>query len=97
VAPVVDRQLEETWVSGKFVVDPDIRAALPSGVAELTLHALPSSSRRDATAIAPAAWNRLCQMLGDGRRARVSLPSGSWYRMVASMHLTIDDGLSWRL
>ena len=92
VAPVVDRQLEETWVSGKFVMDPDIRVGLPRGPAQLTLHALPSA---EGMPVAASAWNKLCEMLGDGKTAQVKLPVGSWYRMLGSMELTIDDGLSW--
>ena len=50
---------------------------------------------------APAAWNQLCQLL-DGldpeKEDKKAAPSvtvlpGSWYRLLCSMNLTIDDGL----
>jgi len=94
VAPLVARELGETWVSGRFVLDPDLQAGLPSGRADLTLHAIPVSSGTGAIT-SPSVWNRLCAMLGDGRTARLRLPRGSWYRMRCSMNLTIDDQLSW--
>ena len=81
-------------MSGRFVLDPDLQAGLPSGRADLTLHAIPVSSGTGAIT-SPSVWNRLCAMLGDGRTARVRLPRGSWYRMRCSMNLTIDDQLSW--
>jgi hypothetical protein len=95
VAPVVDRELDLTWITGRFRVDDDLRAALPFGTATLTLHAIPSRGTRRTAPSAPAAWNLLCDVLGDGRQATITFPFGSWYRLLCSMDLTIDDGLDW--
>ena len=96
VAPVADRGgLEQTWITGTFVVDPDIRAALPSGVASLRLHAVRRNPKMPAAPSAPESWNLLCEMLGDGNSARITIPGGSWYRLLCSMDLRIDDGLDW--
>jgi hypothetical protein len=108
VSPVAERGLDRAWITGTFTVDEDLRIARPSGVASLIIHAARSPERAPAapssaapaatgTAIpaAPRAWNLLCKMLGDGDRAQISLPTGSWYRLVCSMDLTIDDGLDW--
>jgi hypothetical protein len=95
VAPVANRGLERSWISGTFTVDDDLRIVHPSGVATITLHAargVPGAPRIPA---APRAWNLLCKMLGSRERADIELPTGSWYRMLLSMDLTIDDGLDW--
>jgi hypothetical protein len=76
-------------------MDDDIRADLPSGVATLTLHAIPPVKQRPSAPATPDAWNTLCELLGDGQRAEITLPTGSWYRLLCSMDLTIDDGLDW--
>lgn len=96
VAPVADRGgLAQTWITGTFVVDSDIRAALPTGLATLTLHAVKADSSQPSRSAAPPGWNLLCGILGDGQEARVTLTSGSWYRLLCSMDLMIDDGLDW--
>jgi hypothetical protein len=98
VAPIVDRILDEpldqTWVEGTFEVD-DVRVALPLGEVTLTLHAIPSEGEGALASPTAVAWNLLCRMLGDGQRAQIALPTGTWYRLLCSMNLTIDDGLSW--
>jgi len=93
VAPVGERPEPPAWISGKFLLDPDIRVQLPFGVATLTLHTVAGLRTGASTPSPPAAWNGLCALLGDGRRAQVRLATGSWYRLVCSMDLTIDDGL----
>jgi hypothetical protein len=95
VAPVANRGLERSWISGTFTVDDDLRLVHPSGVATITLHAARGVPGAPRTPAAPRAWNLLCKMLGDGERADISLPTGSWYRLLLSMDLTIDDGLDW--
>jgi hypothetical protein len=96
VAPVgVRGDLEPTWITGTLTMDDDIRADLPSGVATLTLHAIPPVKQRPSAPATPDAWNTLCELLGDGQRAEITLPTGSWYRLLCSMDLTIDDGLDW--
>jgi hypothetical protein len=95
VAPVVDRNLELTWITSTFTVEDDLRAAMPIGTATLTLHEVPRDDARRAAPSAPAAWNLLCKMLGDGRQATTTFGFGSWYRLIFSMDLTIDDGLDW--
>jgi hypothetical protein len=95
VAPVADRNLELTWITSTLTVDGDLRAALPIGTATLTLHAVPRDDARPAAPSAPAAWNLLCEVLGNGRKATLTFAFGSWYRLLCSMDLTIDDGLDW--
>jgi hypothetical protein len=95
VCPVVDRGLEPTWITGTFTLDDDFRVALPTGTARLTLHAVEPDPRDPSAPATPDSWNLLCRMLGDGRRADLRLPAGSWYRLQSSMDLTIDDGLEW--
>ena len=90
VAPIAHRDLDRSWVTGTFRVDGDVRAQLPVGIATLTLHAAPAGLGDTS---APAAWNRLCDALGDGRSATISVTTGNWYRLLCSMDLTIDDGL----
>jgi len=91
--PVVNRELERTWVTTRFVVDSDISVSFPTDIATLTLHAVPIDSSSEPSS-GPAMWNRLCQMLGDGRTAQLRLGAGSRYRIRCSMKLTIDDSLS---
>jgi hypothetical protein len=95
VSPVTDRGLEPAWITGTFVVDDDFRIARPSGIARLTFHAVENDRKAPTAPAAGPYWNLLCEMLGDGRRADVSLPTGSWYRLLCSMDLSIDDGLDW--
>ncbi len=96
VAPVSERGgLAPAWITGRFMLDDDMRAALPSGTASLTLHAVRPDSTRPSTPAAPLAWNLLCEILGDGRSAKVAVTGGSWYRLLCSMDLRIDDGLDW--
>ena len=96
VSPVADRGLEKAWIMGTFTVDDDLRIARPSGVVNLALQAVRSDSRSPSSPAAPKYWNLLCEMLGDGDRANISVPTGAWYRLLCSMDLTIDDGLDWR-
>ena len=95
VSPVVDRGLDQAWIAGTFVVDDDFEIARPSGIARLRLHAVGSDKKEPLAPSAGRYWNALCEMLGDGRRADISLPTGSWYRLRCSMDLSIDDGLDW--
>jgi hypothetical protein len=96
VAPVAVRgDFKLSWITGTMRVDPDLRADLPGGVASLVLHAVLPDETRPTSSQTPKAWNTLCRMLGGGERAEVTLPGGSWYRLVCSMNLTIDDGLDW--
>jgi hypothetical protein len=95
VSPVADRGLAKTWITGTFTVDDDLRIARPSGVASLTIHAVEPDPKLPSAPSASPYWNLLCEMLGDGSRAQISLPTGSWYRLLCSMDLTIDDGLDW--
>ena len=97
VAPVAERgTLEPSWVTGTVSVDPDMRVALPTGIATLTLHAVRNHAGGSrARSTAPRAWNQLCEMLGDGHEARLTAAGGNWYRLLCSMDLTIDDGLDW--
>ena len=95
-SPVADRGLLPSWITGAFVVDADVRATLPLGAATLTLHAIPPDPQAPAAPSAPDSWNLLCKMLGDDRTAQIRLPTGTCYRMVCSMDLKIDDGLTWR-
>jgi hypothetical protein len=96
VAPVVVRgDLQQNWITGTLAVDADIRAHLPTGTATLTLHAVQPDGTQPSASSTPEAWNMLCALLGDGKTAEVTLPSGSWYRLRCSMDLTIDDGLDW--
>jgi hypothetical protein len=95
VSPVADRGLDKAWITGTFTVDDDLRIARPSGVASLTIHAVEPDSKLPSAPSASPYWNLLCEMLGDGRSAQISLPTGSWYRLLCSMDLTIDDGLDW--
>jgi hypothetical protein len=95
VSPVADRGLDKAWITGTFAVDDDLRIARPSGVASLTIHAAGPDPNLPSTPSASLYWNLLCEMLGDGSRAQISLPTGSWYRLLCSMDLTIDDGLDW--
>lgn len=92
-SPIGDRGLERTWITGTFTVDDGLRIASPSGVASLTLHAVPPNANAPTAPSSGTYWNLLCEMLGDGTRAKVSLPTGSWYRLLCSMDFTIDDGL----
>jgi hypothetical protein len=94
-SPVANRGLEKAWITGMFAVDEGLRIARPSGVVTLTLHAVPPEAKAPSAPSSSAYWNLLCQMLGDGATARISLPTGSWYRILCSMDLTIDDGLDW--
>jgi hypothetical protein len=97
VAPVANRGLERCWISGTFTVGDDLQIAQPSGVVSLTLHAARHDPKTPAFS-APRYWNLLCRMLGGDERgdeAKVDLPTGSWYRLLLSMDLTIDDGLDW--
>jgi hypothetical protein len=96
VAPVATRGgLKQTWITGTLAMDDDLQAHLPSGVATIKLHAVPPVEQRRSAPSAPQAWNMLCRMLGDGTTAEVTLPTGSWYRLLCSMDLRIDDGLDW--
>jgi hypothetical protein len=96
VAPVAVRgELRSTWITGSMVLDDDVRADLPAGVARLTLHSVESDEKSPTAAAASPAWNTLVQLLGGGSQAEVTLPTGSWYRLLCSMNLTIDDGLDW--
>jgi hypothetical protein len=95
ISPVADRGLPKTWITGAFTIDEDLRIALPTGTAYLTLHAAEADPNPTVPS-APPSWNLLCRMLGDGRRARIRFPAGSWYRLFGSMDLTIDNGLEWR-
>jgi hypothetical protein len=95
VSPVAKNGLEQAWINGTFTVDDDFRIAMPSGVVSLTMHAVPPDASAPSAPSAPDSWNRLCRMLGDGRRAEISLPTGSWYRLLFSMDLSIDNGLRW--
>jgi hypothetical protein len=89
VAPVAVRDLSKTWITGTFVVDDDLRIALPSGVVDLTVH-----YRGEA----PKGWQQLCKILGidEGGSRRISFPTGSWYRLQCSMSLNIDNGLEFK-
>jgi len=95
VSPVADRGLYNAWITGTFVVDDGLRIARPSGIAGLTLHAVEPDAKAASAPSAGTYWNLLCKMLGDGNLAQISLPTGSWYRLLCSMDLTIDDGLDW--
>jgi hypothetical protein len=91
VSPVGETALREqwqsdtTWITGKFVLDGDARIARPGGTVGLTFTAVPS---------APGAWLSLCRLLGipNGGSGRISMPSGSWYRLRCSMDFIVDDG-----
>jgi hypothetical protein len=96
VAPVSTRgALRQAWITGTFEVDADVRAALPTGIATLTLHAAEPDTNNPSRPSAPGSWNLLCQMLGNGKQAKVTVTTGGWYRLLCSMDLTIDDGLNW--
>jgi hypothetical protein len=95
VSPVTDRGLESAWITGTFTVDDDFEIARPTGIARLSLHAVETDKKAPTAPSASAYWNLLCEMLGDGRQADISLPTGSWYRLRCSMDLSIDDGLDW--
>jgi hypothetical protein len=95
VAPIGNRDLDKTWVTGTFSLDDSVRFALPDGMATLTLHAAPPRPSDPSAPSAPAAWNLLCEVLGDGEPAEIKLVSGSWYRLSCSMELTLDDDLNW--
>jgi hypothetical protein len=89
VAPVDGRIRQRdrlTWIPSVFLLDTDIAFGLPAGDATLTLH---------AARHAPPVWNLLCRILGDGQRAVLPFSIGGWYRLVASMDLSVDDGLDW--
>jgi hypothetical protein len=95
VSPVAKSGLDQAWITGTFAVDDDLLIARPSGVASIKLLAAKPDPAAPWVPAAPRAWNLLCEMLGDGDRAEVSFPTGSWYRLLCSMDLTIDDGLDW--
>jgi hypothetical protein len=82
-APVGARQLVPSWVTGTFEADPGVRAALPSGIARLTVH---------APADAPEGWRALCALVGasPGNPRTLAFSTGGWYRLRSSMNLTID-------
>ena len=88
VAPVSNRILEKTWISGTFTVDDPVGYAAPRGVASLTFHAPKYAPERSG-------WLRFCSALGIGKggSASRSFATGSWYRMKFSMNLVIDNGL----
>lgn len=89
VAPVADRHLRRTWITGTFQVDDDLRMARPAGVVSLALH-----NCREA----PKGWQQLCKILRIDQGAaprRISFPTGSWYRLRCSMSLDVDNGLEW--
>jgi hypothetical protein len=96
VTPIGDRpDLPRAWITGTFLLDPQIAFGLPFGVANLTMFSVAASRQGVATPSAPEAWNNLCAMIGDGRTAKIRLATGGWYRLRCSMNLTIDDGLGW--
>jgi hypothetical protein len=77
---------ESTWITGKVSFGKTVRVARPNGTIGLTFH---------AEKAAPPAWKALCKLFGadEGEKADIRLPAGSWYRMLCSMDLKIDDGL----
>jgi hypothetical protein len=96
LSPVADRHMERAWITGAFTLDDDLRIAVPTGTAHLTLHAANEDAKNPSVPSAPAFWNRLCKMLGDGaQQATLRFPAGSWYRLSGSMDMTVDDGLEW--
>jgi hypothetical protein len=98
VSPVAKRgEFGSTWITGEFALDPDVRASLPSGIATLILRAVPRDPARPTAPSTPPAWNLLCEILGDRQMAEVVVQSGSWYRLLGSMDLTVDDGLDWSI
>ena len=87
VAPVAaQRQLGKTLISGTFTLDDPVRYARPRGLASLTVHAEPTS---------PLGWRAFCAVLGiaDGSSKVLTFPTGSWYRMLVSMTLDIENTL----
>jgi hypothetical protein len=103
-APVGNRGgLDATWITGRFVLDPELRAALPLGTASLTFHPQ-RNLRHDSRPAAHVPWNRLCSLLAgldpsstvpNAAPVTVTVLPGSWYRLVCSMDLTIDNGVDW--
>ena len=66
VTPVGDRpDLPRAWITGTFLLDPQIAFGLPFGVANLTMFSVAASRQGVATPSAPEAWNNLCR---DDRR-----------------------------
>ena len=88
MAPVARRgELEQTWITGTFVIDETSVLHSRLVVATLTLHAARSDSNDRSAPSAPTAWNRLCKMLG-GDSARITLAGR---KLVSSLLLDGPD------
>jgi hypothetical protein len=90
VAPVGSRPFDRTWITSRYTIDANIRADLPRGNATLRLFPVAGTGSASST---PQAWNTLCSMLESA--GPIVLGQGSWYHLVCSMTLAVDDGLDW--
>ncbi|HEX2827327.1 MAG TPA: hypothetical protein VHP37_13345 [Burkholderiales bacterium] len=90
VAPIGKRgrNLTKTWVTSRFEIDGDVRVAFPTGGARVTFHADPA---------APRDWLSVCKLFGVGDEplTQRNFRTGSWYRMMFSMDMTVESGLAW--
>jgi hypothetical protein len=90
IAPVGSRPFDWAWITSRYTVDDSIRADLPRGNATLRLFPVAGTGSASST---PHAWNTLCGMLESA--GPIVLGQGSWYHLVCSMSLMLDDGLDW--
>jgi hypothetical protein len=90
VAPVGSRPFDWAWITSRYTIDANIRADLPRGNATLRLSPVAGTGSASST---PRAWNTLCGILDSA--GPIVLGQGSWYHLVCSMTLAIDDGLDW--
>jgi hypothetical protein len=90
VAPVGSRPFDWAWITSRYTIDADIRADLPGGNATLRLFPVAGTGSASST---PRAWNTLCSILESA--GPIVLGQGSWYHLVCSMTLALEDGLDW--